>query len=73
MLPSPNDYDLANEIGNNVVGSTLFTRRDIRIVNIIHGPDIVGMKEKTTTTKTSKILDPNEVKDIPSHIVKNYL
>ena len=37
MLASPSDYDLANAIENNVVGSTPFTRRDVRIANIIRG------------------------------------
>ena len=72
VLASPSDYDLANAIKNNVVESTLFTRRDVRIATIIHSRDIAGMKGKTTK-KHSKMSNPDEVRDVLSHIVvKNY-
>ena len=71
VLASPSDYDLANAIENNVVGATPLTRRDARIANIIHGRDVAGMKGKTTK-KPSKMPNPDEVRDIPQHIVKNY-
>ena len=65
------NYDLANSIENNVVGSTPFIKRDVRIATIIHSCDVAGMKGKTTKTP-SKIPNPNEVRDVPSHIAKNY-
>ena len=71
VLASPSNYDLANVIENNVVRSTPFTRRDVRIANIIHGCDIAGMKG-ITTKKPSKMPNPDEVRDVPQHIVKNY-
>ena len=71
VLASPSDYNLANAIKNNVVGSTPFTRRDVRIANIIHSCDVVGMKGKTTK-KPSKMPDPDEIRDVPQHIFKNY-
>lgn len=46
-MASPSDHDLANAVGNNVVGSTPFTRRDVRIATLIHGRDVAGLKEKT--------------------------
>ena len=46
VLASPSNYDLANVIEHNVVGATPFTRRDIRIANIIHDCDVAGMKGK---------------------------
>ena len=71
VLASPSNYDLANAIENNVVGATAFTRRDVRIANIIHGCDVAGMKGKTTK-KPGKMPNPNEVGDVPQHIAKNY-
>ena len=71
MLASPRDYDLANIIKSNVIRSIHFTRRDVRIATLIHGCDIAGIKRKTTR-KPSKIRNPNEVRDILSHIVMNY-
>ena len=71
MLASPSDYDLANAVKNNVVGTTPCTRRDIRIATVIHRRDVAALKEKTTK-KQSKIPNANEVRDIPSHIIKNY-
>ena len=71
VLASPSDYDLANAIENNVVGATPFTRRDVRIASIIHGPDVAGMKGKSVK-RPSKMPNPDEVRDIPQHIVKNY-
>ena len=54
VLASPSDYDLANAIENNVVGATPFTRRDVRIANIIHSRDIAGMKGKSTKRPARK-------------------
>ena len=71
VLASPSDYDLANAIKNNVVESTLFTRKDVRIATIIHSCGVAGLKGKTTK-KASKIPNPDEVRDVPSHIAKNY-
>ena len=48
VLASLSDYNLANAIESNVVGSTPFTRRDVRIANIMHGYNITGMKGKPT-------------------------
>ena len=70
VLASPSDYDLANAIENNVVGSTPFTKRDVKIATIIHCCDVAGMEGKTTK-KPSKMPNPDEVRDIPSHPVKN--
>ena len=71
MLASPSNYDLANAIKNNIVGATPFTRRDVRIANIIHGRDVARLKGKETK-KPSKMPNPNEVQDVPQHIAKNY-
>ena len=58
VLASQSDYDLANAIENNVtLGSTPFTRRDVRIATIIHDRDVAGTKGKTTK-KPSKSLIP---------------
>ena len=57
VLASLTDYDLDNVIENNVFGKTSFTKRDVRIVNIIHGRDIGYLKGKTTK-KPSKM--PNK-------------
>ena len=70
VLASPSDYKLANAIENNVFRSTAFTRRDVRIANIIHGHNAAGLKGKITK-KASKMSNPDKVWDIPSHIVKN--
>ena len=72
VLASPSDYDLANAVENSVVGTTPFTRRNIRIATIIHGHDVAALKGKTNK-KPSEMPNANEVRDIPSHIVKNYL
>ena len=48
VLVLPSNYDLANKIENNVVGATPFTRRDVRIANIIHSHDVVTLKGKST-------------------------
>ena len=58
VLASPSDYDLANAIENNVVGATPFTRRDVRIASIIHGPDVAGMKGKSVK-RPSKMPNPD--------------
>ena len=71
VLASPSNYDLANAIENNVVGSTPFTRRDVQIASIIHGADVAGMKGKLVK-KPSKMKNPDKVRDISQHIVKNY-
>ena len=71
VLASPSNYDLANAIKNNVVRATPFTRRDVRIANIIHDRYVAGMKGKTSK-KPSKMPNPDEVRDVPQHIVKNY-
>ena len=71
VLASPSDYDLANAIENNIVGATPFTRRDVRIADIIHGRDVAGMKGKSTK-KPSKMPNPDKVRDVPQHIAKNY-
>ena len=71
VLASPSDYDLANAIENNAVGSTPFSRRDVRISNIIHGRDVAAIKGKSTK-RPSKIPNPDEIRDVPQHIVKNY-
>ena len=71
MLATSSDYDLANVIENNIVESTPFTRRDVRIANIIHSCDVAGMKGKTTK-KPSKMPNPDEIWDVLEHIVKNY-
>ena len=67
ILASSSDYDLANAIENNVVGSTPFTKRNVRIATLIHGRDVAGMKEKTTK-KPSKMPNPDKVRDVQSHI-----
>ena len=69
VLASPSYYDLANAIENNVVGATPFTRRDVRIADIIHGCDIAGLKGKSTK-RPSKMPNPDEVQHVPQHIVK---
>ena len=71
VLASPSDYDLANAGENNLVGTTPFTRRDIEITPVIHKRDGAALKGKTTK-KPSKIHNADKVRDIPSHIVKNY-
>ena len=71
VLASPSNYDLANAIENNVVRATPFTRRDVRIADIIHGRDVAALKGKSTK-KQSKMPNPDEVRDVPEHIVKNY-
>ena len=71
VLASSSDYDLANAIENNVAGSTPFIRRDVRIANIIHGRDVAAMKGKSTK-RPSKMPNPDEVRDVSQHIVKNY-
>ena len=45
MLASLSNYDLANAIEYNVIGST-HTWRDIRITTIIHGCEVAGMNKK---------------------------
>ena len=69
VLASSSDYNFSNAVENNVVGSTPFTRRDIRIATVINGCDVAVMKGKTTK-KPSKMPNTNEVRDILSHIVK---
>ena len=71
VLTSPSDYDLANTVENNVVGSTPFTRRNIRIATVINGRDVAALKGKTTK-KPSKMPNADEGRDILFHIVKNY-
>ena len=71
VLASPSDYDLAYAIENNVVGSTPFTRRDVRIANIVHCRDVAGIKEKTTK-KPSKMPNPDEVRDVPQYITDQF-
>ena len=71
VLASPSDYDLANAVENNIVGSTPFTRRDIRIATVIHGRNVAALKGKTTKSP-SKMPNPDEVTDLPQHIVKHY-
>ena len=71
VLASLRDYDLANVIENNVVGSTPFTSRDVRITNIIHDGNVAGMKGKTPK-KARMIPNPDEIQDVLQHIVKNY-
>ena len=48
-----------------------FTRRDVRIDDIIHDGDVDGIKGKITK-KPRKMLNPDEVRDVPQHIVQNY-
>ena len=71
VLAPRSDYDFANAVDNNVVGTIHFTRRDISIVTVIHGHDLAALKGKTSK-KPSKMSIADEVRDIPSHIVKNY-
>ena len=71
VLAFPSDYDLANAIENNVVGATPFTRRDVRITSIIHSHDVAGMEGKSIK-RPSKMPNPDKLRDIPQHIVKNY-
>ena len=71
VLASPSDYDLANAVENNIVGSTPFTRRDIRIATLIHGQDVAALKGKITK-RPSKMPNRDEITDLPSNIVKNY-
>ena len=71
VLVSPSNYDLVNAIENNAVEATSFTRRDVRIADSTHGCDVAGMKGKRTK-KRSKMPNPDEVRDVPQHIVKNY-
>ena len=47
VLVSPSDCDLANIVEINVVSSTPFTRRDIRIATAIRGCDVAALKGKT--------------------------
>ena len=70
MLASPSDYDLANAVENNVIGSTPFTRQNIRTATAIHGCDVAALKQKTTK-KPSKMPNLDEVRDVPSHINVN--
>ena len=70
MLASPSDFDLVNAIGNNVIESTSFTRRDVIIAVVIHGRNVAGMKGKNKNP--SKMPNPDKVRDILSHIMKNY-
>ena len=62
-MASPNDYDLANAVENNVIGSTPFTRQDIRIAIAIHRHDTAALKGKYTK-KPSKMPNPDEVRDV---------
>ena len=71
MLASPSDYDLANAVENNIVGSTPFTRRNIRIATVIHGWNVAALKGKTTKSP-SKMPNLDEITDLPKHIVKHY-
>ena len=71
MLASPSNYDLANAIKNNVVGTTPFTRRDVRITHIFHGHNGVALKGKSTK-RQSMMPNPDEVRDVPEHILKKY-
>ena len=71
VLASPSNYDMENAIQNNVVRATPFTRRDVKIADVIHGCDVVALKGKLTK-KQSKMLNPDEVCDVPEHILKNY-
>ena len=71
MLASLSDYGLANAVENDVVGSTPFTRRDIRIATTIQGQDVAVLKSKTTK-KPIKMLSINKVRDIASYMVKYY-
>ena len=50
----------------------LFNKRDVRTTTNIHGRIVVSRKGKSTK-KPRKTPNPNEVRDVPSHIVKNYL
>ena len=70
-MASPSDYDLAIAAKNNIVGSTPFTRRDVRIITALHSRDAAALKGETTK-KPRKIPNTDEVSDIPSYIVKNY-
>ena len=45
VLASSSDYNLVNTVENNAVGSTPFTRNDIRIATAIHGCDVAVLKE----------------------------
>ena len=45
LLASSSDYNLVNTVENNAVGSTPFTRKDIRIATAIHGCDVAVLKE----------------------------
>ena len=69
---SPSNYDMVNAIENNVVGATPFTRRDVRNADTIHGRDVAALKGKLTK-KQSKMPNPDEIRDVPEHIAKNYL
>ena len=71
VLALPSNYDVANAIENNVVGPTPFTRRDVRINDIIHGRDVAALKGKSTM-RQSKMPNQDEVRDVPEYIVKNY-
>ena len=64
VLASPSDYDLANAVKNNIVGSTPFTRRDIRIATVIHGRNVAALKGKTTKSP-SKMPNPDKITDLP--------
>ena len=44
VLVSPNIVDLVNIVDNNGIGPSLFTRRDIQIVEQIHGVDVAAKK-----------------------------
>ena len=71
MLASPSDYNLANAVENNIVGSTPFTRRDISIATVIHGRNVAALKGKTTKSP-SKMPNPDKITDLPQYIVKHY-
>jgi hypothetical protein len=71
ILVCPSDIDLANAVEHNVIGNNPFTRRDIRIVRKIFGPDVPAMKGETVRRK-SKMPREDDISNIPPSIIKEY-
>ena len=71
VLGCPSDVDLANALEFNVLGTSPFNQRDIRIANKIYGPNVNSLKGKTTKKK-SKLPKEDEMLDLPDYICKDY-
>jgi hypothetical protein len=71
VLACPSDFDLANAVEHNIIGSNPFTRRDVRIAKQIYGPDVAALKGKTVKQQ-SKMPREDIANDIPPLIAKEY-